>query len=78
MKVQWEEKDIVAGRRYSREGLRETWQIGYLSGDLSEARYVSISMVDGMVTLPLTKAQMAENLTEHGYLPVELLPNASN
>ena len=73
MKVIWESADIVAGRRYSREGLNDTWLIGYLSNETTEKRYVSISMSDGLVTLPKTKETLAYELTENGYVPVELL-----
>ena len=73
MKVQWEPKDIVPGRRYSREGIGEAFQIGYLATEESDARYVSISSADGMVSAPATKEAMANELTEHAYLPVELL-----
>lgn len=37
------------------------------------ARYVSVSSSDGMVTEACTKEQMAHQLTDSGYLPIELL-----
>lgn len=73
MKVIWEEKDITPGRRYTKEGIGEKWIVGYLSGALGDARYVSVSDQDGMVTEPRTKEQIAQILTDNGYLPVELL-----
>lgn len=73
MKVEWEAEDIVPGRRYGKEGLREKWVIGYLSFADGQERYVSISDQDGMVTEPKAKEQMARNLTENGYLPLELI-----
>ena len=73
MKVTWEEKDINPGRIYSKEGIDEKWIIGYLSAMDGPECYVSVSNRDGMVTDPRTKEQMAQLLTENGYLPVELL-----
>lgn len=70
MKVTWEAKDINTGRRYSKPGIGEEWIIGYISGMDGPARYVSVSCQDGMVTGPLTKDQLAQVLTENGYLPV--------
>lgn len=73
MKIIWEEGDITPGRRYSKVGLGENWIIGFLQDAMRDARYVSISDRDGMVTLPCTKQEMAVMLTREGYLPVELL-----
>ena len=73
MKVTWEAEDINPGRRYSKPGIGEKWIIGYMSDVYGPARYVSVSEHDGMVTEPRTKAQVAQMLTENGYLPVELL-----
>ena len=73
MKVIWEVKDITPGRRYSKEGIGEKWIIGYLADQNGAARYVSVSDQDGMVTASKTKEQMAIDLTECGYLPVEVL-----
>jgi hypothetical protein len=73
MKVIWETEDIKPGRRYSKEGIREKWTIGWLSDTDDETRYVSVSDQDGMVTKPRTKEQMAALLSSQAYLPVELL-----
>lgn len=73
MRVTGEEKDIVPGRRYGRDGLSETLQIGFLASEDSAARYVSVSNSDGMVTAPRTKSDLAEALTNERYVPVELL-----
>lgn len=73
MKVIWGPNDIISGRRYSRDGLAEKWIIGCLSTAESDERYVSVSELDGMVTNPHTKEQLAAMLTENAYLPVEIL-----
>lgn len=72
MKVIWEPKDIQCGRKYTREGLSETWMIGFLSTEEGAARYVSISDQDGMITRAETKESMAELLTKNDYLPREI------
>lgn len=76
MKVIWEEKDIRPGRRYSKPGIGETWIVGFLADATTECASVSISAQDGMVTGPRTKEQLAQLLTEQGYLPTELLYDA--
>jgi hypothetical protein len=73
MKVTWEPDDITPGRRYSKKGLRERWIIGYLAELDGPSRYVSVSESDGMVTQARTKEEVARMLTQHGYLPLELL-----
>ena len=73
MKVIWKAEDIVPGRRYSKEGIKEEWIIGYLSNNYGDNRYVSISDQDGMVTAGTDKESLAARLTEGGYIPVELL-----
>lgn len=73
MRVIWEAEDIVVGRRYSKPGLDEEWIIGFIGGMGGPIRYVSISDQDGMVTGPKSKEEIALDLTEAGYLPVELL-----
>lgn len=73
VKVIWDPDDIKPGRRFSKAGIKEKWSIGYISGMSAAARYVTVSDCDGMVTEPRTKEQMAQALTENGYLPIELL-----
>jgi hypothetical protein len=73
MKIIWEAQDITPGRSYSREGIGETWLIGYLSYEDSRACYVSVSQNDGLVTKPMTPEEMAGMLTREGYLPSEVL-----
>lgn len=74
MRVIWEASDIQCGRRYSKAGIGEKWIIGYIPSMTGEARYVSVSDQDGMVTEPRAREQIAQILTENEYLPVELLP----
>lgn len=74
MKVEWEESDIKPGRRYGKPLTAERWVIGFLAGSGNNARFVSISLSDGMVTKPSTLAGLAATLNEGGYQPEELLP----
>jgi hypothetical protein len=74
MKVTWEAEDIIPGRRYSKPGIKEIWAIGFLAYESTQERYVSVSNQDGMVTEPKFKENFAADLTEQGYLPVELIP----
>ena len=78
MKYQWTADDIIVGRRYSTPGIREEWMIGYLSGVLGPAKYVSISLSDGMVTSPNTREELAKMLTEYGYSPVPDLTDTAS
>ncbi len=73
MKFQWETLDIKAARKYSRAGIKEVWMIGYLSNVHEDRRYVSVSMSDGMVTVPYSAEELAVNLTEGRYVPIEFL-----
>lgn len=79
MKLIWEPEDIEPGRRYSRPSLGETWLIGYVvevsSGTrhAPEARYVSVSLKDGLTTPPKTAEDLANELTLGMYLPLEYL-----
>jgi hypothetical protein len=76
MKFIWEENDIKAGTKYSREGLNEVWMIGYMSDfDWNDAkrRHVHVSMEDGMVTTPYNRAEMASMLNEGKYVPLKFL-----
>lgn len=73
MKIIWQEVDIKVGRIYGKRGMKETWMIGYRPEIDGAMRYVSISMVDGMITLPRTTTEMAEILTSNEYWPIELL-----
>lgn len=71
MKIQWEEADVVSGRKYRKPGTGETWMIGYVGG--SGRCRVSISLSDGMVTESRLASVMAQDLTDGGYWPVEFL-----
>lgn len=74
MKVEWESSDIKPGRRYGKPQTAERWVIGYLAGEDSQERYVSISLSDGMVTKPKFRETLAASLNKEGYQPEELLP----
>ncbi len=71
----WKTEDIRPGRRYTKKDTEEIWIIGYRTdADNYEARYVSISENDGMVTSPPhTKKDLAEILNENNYVPVDIL-----
>jgi hypothetical protein len=70
----WEAEDIRPGRRYSKQHIKEIWLIGYRAdADDYEARYVSVSESDGMVTKPYTKEELAAILSEGGYVPINFL-----
>lgn len=73
MRVIWDEDDVKVGRVYGKSGIKEQWLIGYRADLSGDARYVSVSTSDGMVTIPRTKRGMAENLSRNGYSPVEYL-----
>lgn len=73
MKFIWEEKDVIPGRKYSRAGIQETWMIGYRAECESDKQYVSISLSDGMVTLPSSKEDLSITLSQLDYVPIEYL-----
>lgn len=73
MKFHWESTDIRAGRKYSRPTIKEIWMVGYLSNVHDDRRYVSISMSDGMVTVPYSAEELATTLTDGRYVPIEFL-----
>lgn len=70
MRIVWEKKDIVPGRKYRKPNTAETWMIGYMS---SREDCVSVSLSDGLVTSKITRKQAAENLTQEGYVPLEFM-----
>lgn len=72
MKTIWFAEDITTGRRYFKPGTSEVWIIGYRPDLGGAACFVSISLEDGMVTLPGTREQIADWLTKSEYLPIEL------
>lgn len=70
MKIVWEESDIVVGTKYGRPDIKEIWMIGYIASEASSSNRVSISMSDGMVTLPSSPDAMAHMLTAGRYVPI--------
>lgn len=73
MKVEWEEKDVWAGRRFHKPGTQEEWMIGYMASESRETGVTMISLIDGMVQPHRTRTEMAAHLNEGGYVPIELL-----
>jgi len=71
----WRAEDIKPGRRYTKKDTEEVWIIGYRTdSDDYEARYVSVSENDGMVTSPPhIKEELAEIFNENNYVPMDLL-----
>jgi hypothetical protein len=72
----WRAEDIKPGRRYTKKDTEEVWLIGYRTDAVAnyEARYVSVSENDGLVTSPpRTKEDLAKVLNEDGYVPVDIL-----
>lgn len=79
MKIEWEEKDIHCGRYVTKPTesgkihATRTYKIGFYPHSQTadeEARYCLVSICDGMVTLPKTKAELAKSLTEQDALPI--------
>jgi len=73
MICEWEVEDIKPGRVISKPGIGEKWTIGFLAFINGKKRYVLISNLDGMVTKPETKEELAEHLTKSALIPIELL-----
>ena len=71
MKFTWEEEDIVPGRKIVQGTEGKIWVIGWLPHIAEAERYVLVSLVDGIVTPPKSKEQMATMLTQGGMVPVE-------
>ena len=75
MKFIWEESDIRGGRKYGRDDLSEHWMIGYRPSPVASVgnEYFSVSMNDGMITVPMDKAAMARELTLLEFVPLVYL-----
>lgn len=73
MKVIWEAADITPGRRYGKPGGGQKGFIRCLYTTIGEDLCVTVSAHTGMVGTPRTKEQIAQLLTDSGYMPVELL-----
>ncbi|XAI95975.1 hypothetical protein [Microcystis phage Mwe-JY26] len=78
MKVIWEAEDIIPGRRVSVRKSSEVWLLGYdasiANNNGTSARYCMVSLEDGVVIVKnSTKTELAEHLTTHLYLPIEVL-----
>ena len=71
MKFTWEINDIKAGRIVcSGEDIEHTYKIGYIAGEISNARYVLIAMTDGMIGLNHNKEGLVELLNKGAYRPL--------
>lgn len=79
MKFIWEERDIIAGRRYTREGISEEWLIGFRAeAVLARECWVSVSLNDGLVTDLMSKNLLSDELTRNEYVPVEFISYCKN
>ena len=82
MKFIWEEKDIKGGLRVTKEGIKETWIIGWFPVYKADPRFVLVSLSYGMVdhnyksnetVTGYTRAEMAEMLTKDDYISEDAL-----
>lgn len=68
----WEEKDIIAGQRYTSSPDKKFKIIGFLNRNHFEGeRYVGVSLQDGFVEKAMTKKDFALKLTERNAQPSE-------
>ena len=73
MKVIWSEQDIKPGQIYGKRTIQERWIIGFIPWIDGDKKYTSTSLSDGQVNSTQTKSEVANDLTESEYLPLELL-----
>lgn len=74
MKIEWQAKDIKAGRRVGHPNHSEQWMIGYMGSMTSdEARWALISLSDGMIQTPVTRENLAVTLNSTGDIPLEFI-----
>ena len=73
MKCIWDEADIKCGQVVGKANKSERVTLGFLSNVFNSERFVTVSSLDGMVSNPMTKKELADSLTRYEYLPVELL-----
>ena len=73
MKIHWEPKDIIPGRKISKNHSLESWMIGWGIDD-STVYYVIINQIQGEVSRKYTKQSLADYLTEWEYFPIIPLP----
>lgn len=74
MKIKWQAKDIKGGERVTKPGTSETWILGYTptKDDRPGNDLAMVSLADGCITLTKSPEKMAKELTEEGYVPVEI------
>lgn len=73
MKVEWEQVDIIAGRKTGHPRRQERWMIGYIP-NTGKNNWTLISLSDGLVDGPRSQLQLAAQLNSMCELPAELLP----
>ena len=71
MKFTWDADDIKPGRTAKTSGSRETWVIGYFPHIAEAERFVLVSLIDGIVTVPESKEGLATLLTSGMLIPTE-------
>ncbi len=72
MKIIWEEADIKVGRKVKRPNVAEENIIGFRA-ERADDRYVLVSLIDGNVSRPISKSDMAKSLNANNYWPLEML-----
>ena len=71
MKIEWEDSDIKVGLKVKPRTVDEISIIGYVIAD-EGSLYTIISLSDGLVQPPTSKAVLATKLNNGNYIPVEL------
>lgn len=69
MKVTWEMKDLMPGRRLGKPGREEVWMIGYVAATPQSSL---TSLKDGMVIIFEGKEELLKRLNSSGDIPIEL------
>jgi hypothetical protein len=73
MRVSWEESDVIPGRQVGKQTIRERLLIGFLAAEHGDARFVMVSLSDGMTQPAMKRRELAIWLTEGGWMPATLL-----
>lgn len=78
MKVKWESKDIICGRRVTKDKDGEKFILGYDMYEPAKSRFLMVSLKDGMLLKQeQSMVSLAAYLTKEKYLPVEVFNEAA-
>ena len=73
MKYEWEEQDIIVGRRVESPNRSEQYMIGYDPSSISSNNLILVSLLDGMMTTSsISKGNMAIHFNECKMIPMSL------